>query len=33
MVHQDRLSVETRGHRDIHDITERIAQVVKVIGR
>lgn len=28
MVHQERLSIETSGHRDMHDITEQVAQVV-----
>ena len=28
MVHQERLSIETRGHRDMHDITDLVAHVV-----
>ncbi len=28
MVHQENLSIETHGHRDMHDITDLVAQVV-----
>jgi len=28
MVHQERLSIETSGHRDMHDITDLVAHVV-----
>jgi len=28
MVHQERLSIETTGHRDMHDITDLVAHVV-----
>jgi len=32
MVHQERLELATSGHRDIHDLTERIAGVVRASG-
>jgi secondary thiamine-phosphate synthase enzyme len=28
MVHQERLTVSTRGHRDLHDVTAAVAEVV-----
>jgi secondary thiamine-phosphate synthase enzyme len=32
LVHQDELFIETSGHRDIHDITDRVAGVVRQAG-
>ncbi|MGY8655327.1 MAG: hypothetical protein ACKVJX_17050 [Verrucomicrobiia bacterium] len=29
MVHQDRIGLSTTGHRDMHDITEQIAVIVR----
>jgi secondary thiamine-phosphate synthase enzyme len=28
MIHQDRFTVSTTGHRDMHDITDRVAEIV-----
>lgn len=28
MIHQDRISVSTKGHRDMHDLTEDVARIV-----
>ena len=32
MIHQDEIRVETKGHRDIHDITAEVSDVVKQSG-
>jgi secondary thiamine-phosphate synthase enzyme len=32
MVHQERISVSTKGHRDIRDITEEVASIVRRSG-
>ena len=32
MAYQDRISIETTGHRDMHDITEAVAQIVRKSG-
>jgi len=32
MVHQDRISVQTSGHRDMHDITGEVARIVSAAG-
>jgi secondary thiamine-phosphate synthase enzyme len=32
MVYQDKLSVKTRGHRDIHDITDQVSGIVTKSG-
>jgi secondary thiamine-phosphate synthase enzyme len=32
MVHQDRFTVSTSGHRDMHDITDLVAGIVKASG-
>jgi secondary thiamine-phosphate synthase enzyme len=32
MVHQEEFDVETAGHRDMHDITERVSRVVAASG-
>ncbi len=29
MIHQERFSVQTRGHRDMHDITAQVSEVVE----
>jgi len=32
MVHQDRISVQTSGHRDMHDITGEVGRIVSAAG-
>ncbi len=32
MVHQDRITLRTTGHRDMHDITADVAQIVRAAG-
>jgi secondary thiamine-phosphate synthase enzyme len=32
MIHQDTISIQTSGHRDMHDITEQVARVVGAAG-
>ncbi len=32
MVHQDRISIQTSGHRDMHDITDQVERVVSAAG-
>ena len=32
MVHQECLSIETNGHRDMHDITEQVARIIESAG-
>ena len=32
MVHQSQFTISTRGHGDMHDLTERVAQIVKESG-
>lgn len=32
MVHQDTITLDTAGHRDMHDITERVAAIVAASG-
>jgi len=32
MTYQDQITVQTSGHRDIHDITDQVAQVVRASG-
>ena len=32
MVHQDRFAIDTSGHRDMHDITAQVAQIVSHSG-
>lgn len=32
MIYQDKLSVETRGHRDVHDITPEVSEIVNRSG-
>jgi len=32
MVHQEQLSLATRGHRDMHDLTDQVARIVRASG-
>lgn len=32
MVHQDKISIETNGHRHMHDLTESVAQIIQDSG-
>ena len=32
MIHQDEISVDTHGHRDIHDITDSVQKILKASG-